>query len=78
MTKELSQKAGVLAERVCAHWEGDALDELKAYVRLPSKSKDFDPDWEKNGYLRQALERAAAWGRTLFGEGTFEVLTEPG
>lgn len=78
MTKELSQKAGVLAERVCAHWEGDALDELKAYVRLPSKSKDFDPDWEKNGYLRQALERAAAWGRTLFGEGNFEVLTEPG
>ena len=59
-------------------WQGEALNELKNYVRMPCKSKDFDVDWETNGFLLQVCRNAAAWGRRLFPEAVFEVLTEPG
>jgi probable amidohydrolase/peptidase len=59
-------------------WQGGALNELKNYVRMPCKSKDFDVDWETNGFLLQVCRNAAAWGRRLFPEAVFEVLTEPG
>lgn len=59
-------------------WQGGALNELKNYVRMPCKSKDFDVDWEANGFLLQVCRNAAAWGRRLFPEAVFEVLTEPG
>lgn len=59
-------------------WQGGALNELKNYVRMPCKSKDFDVDWEANGFLLQVCRNAAAWGRRLFPEAVFEILTEPG
>ena len=59
-------------------WQGEALNELKNYVRMPCKSKDFDVDWETNGFLLQVCRNAATWGRRLFPEAVFEVLTEPG
>lgn len=67
-----------IGKTVDALWQGEALEELKNYVRLPSKSKDFDADWENNGYLLTAVRNAAAWGRKLFPDAVFEVLTAPG
>ncbi len=67
-----------LKESVEKLWQGEALDKLQDYVRLPSKSKDFDPQWETNGFLLRAVSEAAAWGQSLFPDGTFEVLSQPG
>lgn len=44
-------------------WQGDALEALAEFVRLPAKSPDFDPDWEQNGVLLRALEDAARWAK---------------
>lgn len=59
-------------------WQGEALEELKNFVRLPCKNRDFDSNWETNGYLLTACRRAADWGRKHFFDGTFEVLSESG
>ena len=67
-----------IKEAVENAWQGEALAELQNYVRIPCKSKDFDVDWEVNGFLRQACRKAAEWGQSLFPEAVFEVLTEPG
>lgn len=59
-------------------WSGETLEALSAFVRIPSKSTAFDPHWEKNGFLTQALEEAALWGRKLFPSATFEICRKPG
>jgi acetylornithine deacetylase/succinyl-diaminopimelate desuccinylase-like protein len=33
------------------------------YVRIPAKSPHFDPDWERNGYIDDAVEHIARWCR---------------
>ena len=62
MTKravELNDKArGTIKEVVENAWRGEALAELQNYVRIPCKSKDFDVDWEVNGFLRQAWRQS--------------------
>lgn len=72
------QSSKLLKQSVESLWQSEALEELKNYVRLPCKSKDFDADWESNGHLLAAVRNAAAWGRKLFAHATFEVLTAPG
>src|SRR6201985_359828 len=45
-------------------WQKSIIDRLQAYVRIPNKSPAFDPDWERHGYMDQAIELMAAWCRT--------------
>lgn len=58
-------------------WKGDTLEALKDFIRIPAKSRAFDADWEKNGFLMQALEGASAWGKKLFPNGIFEIQKAP-
>jgi len=44
-------------------WTDSITDELVEYVRIPAKSPHFDADWEKNGYIDQAVEHIARWCR---------------
>src|SRR3984957_18441579 len=44
-------------------WQKSIIDRLEAYVRIPNKSPAFDPDWERHGYMDQAVELMAAWCR---------------
>lgn len=44
-------------------WQESILDELVEYVRIPNKSPAFDPDWEKHGYMDEAIEQAERWCR---------------
>lgn len=66
----------MLIDLARSHWEGDALEGLKDFIRLPSLSTAFDPDWREHGFLLKALENAKAWGEKHFPEGTFEILTD--
>jgi len=44
-------------------WQESITDELVEYIRIPAKSPHFDPDWEKNGYIDEAVEHIARWCR---------------
>jgi acetylornithine deacetylase/succinyl-diaminopimelate desuccinylase-like protein len=36
---------------------------LIEYIKIPNKSPAFDPDWEKNGHMRRAMDLIVAWCR---------------
>jgi acetylornithine deacetylase/succinyl-diaminopimelate desuccinylase-like protein len=42
-------------------WETSILPKITDYIRIPCKSPAFDPDWEKNGYLEQAVKLIQSW-----------------
>jgi acetylornithine deacetylase/succinyl-diaminopimelate desuccinylase-like protein len=44
-------------------WQDSILERLQAYVRIPNKSPAFDPDWQRHGYMDQAIELMADWCR---------------
>lgn len=44
-------------------WDDSIIPELCEYIKIPNKSPMFDPDWEKHGYMDQAVEMLAAWCR---------------
>jgi acetylornithine deacetylase/succinyl-diaminopimelate desuccinylase-like protein len=44
-------------------WQNSILERLQAYVRIPNKSPAFDPDWERHGYMDQAIDLMADWCR---------------
>lgn len=56
---------------------GEVLERLCDFIKLPSKSPDFDPDWKAHGFLDAACNQAAAWGRSFIEDAAFEVLTSP-
>lgn len=43
------------------YWETEILPKLMEYIEIPAKSPAFDPDWEKNGFIEQALNLADKW-----------------
>ncbi|VFM96057.1 MAG: Acetylornithine deacetylase/Succinyl-diaminopimelate desuccinylase [Candidatus Kentron sp. G] len=42
-------------------WETRILPALMAYIRIPNQSPAFDPAWETNGYMDQAVRLAHEW-----------------
>ncbi len=42
-------------------WERSIVPELVAYIRIPDKSPAFDPQWQENGYIDEAVARFAAY-----------------
>lgn len=42
-------------------WDTDILPSLAEYIKIPNKSPHFDANWQKNGYMDQAVEHIAAW-----------------
>lgn len=59
-------------------YEGQTTQAISDFVEIPALSPNFDTKWQENGYLLQACETAATWGKTRFPNGTFTVLTEEG
>ncbi len=44
-------------------WDDSIIPELCEYIRVPNKSPAFDPDWERHGYMEQAVTMFADWCR---------------
>jgi acetylornithine deacetylase/succinyl-diaminopimelate desuccinylase-like protein len=42
-------------------WSDAIVPELVEYIKIPAKSPHFDPDWEKNGYIEDAIQQIFAW-----------------
>jgi acetylornithine deacetylase/succinyl-diaminopimelate desuccinylase-like protein len=55
--------SSVLRQFIESVWQKSIIERLQAYVRIPNKSPAFDPDWERHGYMDQAIELMAEWCR---------------
>jgi acetylornithine deacetylase/succinyl-diaminopimelate desuccinylase-like protein len=44
-------------------WDDAIVPTLTEYIRIPNKSPAFDPDWEKHGYMRDAVKLFESWAR---------------
>ncbi len=42
-------------------WQDSILPSLFEYVRIPNKSPMFDPDWEDNGFMDDAVNHMITW-----------------
>lgn len=42
-------------------WDSSIVPELSDYIKVPNKSPIFDPDWEPNGHMDQAVGMLEAW-----------------
>lgn len=55
--------SSALSGFVDALWDGEIVPQLTEYIRIPNKSPMFDADWEKHGYMDQAVALMEAWAR---------------
>ena len=46
---------------VNAMWDDSIIPELCEYIKVPNKSPMFDPDWEKHGYMDDAVRMMETW-----------------
>jgi len=42
-------------------WMDEIVPELVEYIKIPNKSPHFDPDWEKHGYMEDAVQQVFTW-----------------
>lgn len=60
-------------------WDQQITPQLVEYIKIPCKSPAFDADWEKHGYMDQAVEQISAWCQQQVIEGLqVEVIRLPG
>jgi len=62
-------------------WNKEVVPLLAEYIKIPNKSPDFDEDWEKHGYMDQAVELLSGWAKEKIAAmpgATLEVLRLPG
>ena len=48
---------------VGAKWDDEIVPQLVEYIRIPNKSPMFDADWERHGYMADAVKLMAGWAR---------------
>lgn len=76
---DLVLDAATAQAQINAQWDGDILQQLTEYIRIPAKSPAFDPDWAKNGHIDQVVKNAADWARAQDVPGlTLEILRDAG
>jgi len=60
-------------------WQDSIMPALTEYIRIPAKSPFFDHDWERRGYLEDAVRLAVKWCEAHRIAGmTLEVVRLPG
>ncbi|MFT5500372.1 MAG: acetylornithine deacetylase/succinyl-diaminopimelate desuccinylase-like protein [Woeseiaceae bacterium] len=42
-------------------WDESIIPQLCEYIKIPNKSPMFDPDWEKHGFMDQAVSMFESW-----------------
>jgi acetylornithine deacetylase/succinyl-diaminopimelate desuccinylase-like protein len=60
-------------------WTDSIVPEIVEYIKIPAKSPHFDPDWEKNGYIEDAVQQIFAWCKAQDVKGmSCEIVRLPG
>lgn len=50
-----------LIQFVDDRWNNSIIPILTDYIKIPNKSPAYDTNWEKNGYMEQALQLVSRW-----------------
>jgi len=61
MAQAIEQNSKAFFQEISDQWDSDIIPELCEYIKIPNKSPMFDPDWEKHGYMKQAMDSIVAW-----------------
>lgn len=60
-------------------WDEEIIPELKKFITIPNKSPAFDPEWEKKGFMAQAVDLIKQWCLKQNIQGLqLEVIAHPG
>ena len=60
-------------------WDDEILPTITRYIEIPNQSPLFDPNWEKNGYMHQAVELVRQFiERTALTRSRLQIFAEPG
>ncbi|HTQ15249.1 MAG TPA: M20 family metallopeptidase [Rhizomicrobium sp.] len=62
-------------------WDDSVIPTITDYIRIPNKSPHFDADWEKHGYMAEAVKLLGGWAKerlAAFPGATLEVVQLPG
>lgn len=62
-------------------WDVEIVPELAEYIRIPAKSPHFDPDWQANGHIDDAVSHMVRWAEGKLASlpgATLEVVRLPG
>lgn len=51
----------LLANFIEQAWDNSIIPELIKFIQIPNKSPLFDPHWQENGYMEQAIELISGW-----------------
>lgn len=54
---------------VATAWDGDVLDTLHEFVRIPNLSPAFDPGWEQAGHMDRAVDLVRRWCEAQVADG---------
>ena len=46
---------------VSGFWDKEILPSLQDYIRIPNKSPMFDPEWQRHGYMDEAVQHVMRW-----------------
>ncbi|WP_419420607.1 M20 family metallopeptidase [Legionella sp. D16C41] len=69
----------ILYKFIADEWDNAILPSLCDYIKIPNKSPHFDADWEKNGYMEQAVTHIADWCQRYAPAGTVvDIVRLPG
>lgn len=44
-------------------WERQIIPQLTEYIKIPAKSPSFDAEWERHGYMKEAMDLIEHWVR---------------
>ena len=53
--------SNALSDFIYKKWDDSIIPELEDYIRIPNKSPNFDPDWEKHGFMDDAVKLMVKW-----------------
>jgi acetylornithine deacetylase/succinyl-diaminopimelate desuccinylase-like protein len=62
-------------------WDDSVVPSITEYIKIPNKSPHFDAEWEKHGYMADAVKLMERWARAkleAFKGATLEVAQLPG
>ncbi len=54
-------KIKIATETIDDTWDKSIIPTMSDYIKIPNKSPSFDKDWQKNGYMEQAVKLLKNW-----------------
>ncbi len=79
MNREIRLDAGRADALVSRLFEESIVPTLVEYIRIPNKSPAFDPEWERHGHMRDAMDLIVRWCEAHRLDGmALEVVQLPG